>query len=212
MRNNNSELIVNYLNNLYPEVKCFLNYSKDYELLIAVMLSAQTTDKAVNSVTSVLFSKYKTLKSLGSARVFDVEEIIKSIGMYKVKAKNVVDIANGLLTKFNGVVPSNKEDLMSLPGVGNKTANVVLNELYKKEEFPVDTHIFRFSKRLNIAKESDDVIVAEEKLKKYFENYSFYKLHHQIILFGRNICNAKKPNCKNCGLVNICKYKNKNLI
>lgn len=207
--NKKADFIYKYLTITFPDAKCFLNYSKDYELVIAVMLSAQTTDKAVNKVTDVLFKKYESLQELANADIVDVENCIKSLGLYKNKAKNIIGISKKLIDDFNGVVPDNKNDLMKLPGVGNKTANVVLIELFKKEEFPVDTHINRIAKRLGIAEDFDDISVVEDKLKSFFKNYSYINLHHQIILFGRNICNAKNPKCQNCGLKTICKYHEK---
>lgn len=204
---NNRELIESYLDKILPNVGCELIYHKDYEFLIAVMLSAQTTDKAVNNVTAILFDKYKNLQDLAKADIVDIENIIAHLGMYKVKARNVLDIANGLLDSFCGIVPSNKEDLMSLPGVGNKTAEVVRIELFKLQEFPVDTHVARISKRLNIAKQDDDVIRVENKLKKYFIGSDYIKLHHQFIHFGRYLCKAKNPQCENCELVAICNKK-----
>ncbi len=202
---NNIAIICEYLDELLPNVGCELIYSNDYELLLAVMLSAQTTDKAVNGVTSILFSKYKTLNELDNASFEEVEAIIHPLGLSKNKAKNLKAIVHELLIKFNGVVPNNRIDLMSLPGVGHKTAGVVLAEYFKKPEFPVDTHVARISKRLKLAKENDEPIEIENKLKKAFPETSWIKLHHQFIHFGRYYCLAKSPKCKSCKLVGICK-------
>lgn len=200
-------LIIEYLDELLPNVGCELIYSKDYELLIAVMLSAQTTDKSVNRVTEVLFSKYKTLQELDNAPIEDIEQIIMSIGLYKNKAKNLKGIIHELLTKFDGKVPHDRESLSSMPGVGHKTAGVVLAELFKQAEFPVDTHVARISKRLNLAKENDSPIEVENKLKKAFPKDKWIKLHHQFIHFGRYYCLAKSPKCENCKLIGICREK-----
>ena len=204
----NKELIFNYLDELFPDAHCELNYSKDYELLIAVMLSAQTTDKSVNKATAILFSKYKNLEELSKAKLEDVEECIRFIGMYKVKAKNVIGIAQKLLSDFGGVVPHDGEKLMTLSGVGNKTKNCVLAELFNDPYLAVDTHVQRISKRLGLVKEKDSVEVMEKKLVKFIPRERLIKTNHQIIWFGRYFCKAIKPDCKNCKLSGICREKN----
>lgn len=208
--NQKAELIVNYFNEILPSASCELDYITDYGLLISVVLSAQTTDKSVNKVTSILFSKYPTLEDLSKADIKDIESCIKQIGLYHAKAKNIKLIANDLVNKFNGKVPNNKQDLMSLPGVGNKTANVVLCELFHQNEFPVDTHVHRLAKRLKIAKEEDNVEITEKKLRKFFNGYGYILLHHQFIHFGRYTCLARSPHCENCKLSLICREFNKN--
>lgn len=197
--------IVNYLDELFPNPKCELNYNKDYELLIAVMLSAQTTDKAVNRVTSILFKKYDTVEKLSNANIEDVKMIIKSIGSYNKKASNIIGIAKKLFIDKNGIVPNDRVYLESLPGVGRKTTNVVLSNLYNIPVIAVDTHVSRVSKRLGIAEETDTVLLVEEKLNDFFPNDNLSRLHHQLVLFGRYYCKAKKPSCKDCKLKNICK-------
>lgn len=196
----NINRLISYLNELYPHAKCSLNYHKDYELVIATMLSAQTTDEAVNKVTKILFSKYKTINSLSKANIKDVEKIIHSLGMYKRKATNIIGIAKGL---SNGI-PNNREDLMKLPGVGQKVANVVLAELFNLPYFAVDTHVTRISKRLKIAKEKDNPKIIEEKILKLIPKNHLILMNHQLIEFGRNICSAKNPKCNECKL--HCKY------
>ncbi len=196
--------IVKYLDELIPNPKCELNYNKDYELLIATMLSAQTTDKRVNMVTSILFKKYNSLESLRKADINDIINIIKPIGTYNKKAKNIVEIANKLKEK-NDIVPNDRLFLERLPGVGRKTTNVVLSNIYNVECIAVDTHVYRVSIRLGIAKKSDDVYKVEKKLNKFFKGYNLCRLHHQLVLFGRYYCKAKNPNCENCKLKNICK-------
>lgn len=202
---NKQTAIFSYLDELYPDAHCELNYSKDYELLIAVMLSAQTTDKAVNKVTAFLFSKYKTVEELANADLDDVVNIISSIGMYKVKANNAIGIAKGLLEKHNGKVPHDKEQLMKLPGVGNKTANCVLAELFNEPYLAVDTHMQRFAKRLRIASDSDSVEKIEAKYLKFIPHERIIKTNHQIIWFGRYLCKSVSPKCENCKLQEFCK-------
>lgn len=197
--------IKSYLDKILPDAKCALNYNKDYELVIAVMLSAQTTDKAVNNVTNNLFNKYKTLEEFANANLFDIEKEIQKLGMYKIKAKNIIGICSDLLNKFNGRVPLEKELLVTLPGVGNKTANVVRAELFNIPEIAVDTHILRISKRLELANEDDTPLEVEQKLRKLFKEEQYIKLHHQLIWFGRTICKAKNPNCNECMIRNFCK-------
>ena len=196
--------IIDYLDELIPNPKCELNYNKDYELLIATMLSAQTTDKRVNEVTKVLFKKYPNLESLRKADINDIINIIKSIGTYNKKAKNIIDIANKLKEK-NDIVPNDREFLESLPGVGRKTTNVVLSNIYNVPCIAVDTHVHRVSIRLGIAKKNDDVYVTEKKLYKKFKDYDLCRLHHQLVLFGRYYCKAINPKCENCKLKTICR-------
>ena len=207
MINNKTKAIQEYLNDILPNVGCELNYNKDYELLIAVVLSAQTTDKSVNLVTPVLFSRYPSLNDLADAEIKDVEDIIKSIGLYKNKAKNIVLLAQELVNKYDGKVPYEKEVLVTLPGVGNKTACVTRLELFKADELPVDTHVARISKRLKLASQNDDPLTIEKKLKKAFPQEDWGKLHHQFIHFGRYICTAKNPACENCKIKEFCKEK-----
>lgn len=199
------KLIKTYFDEILPEAGCELTYNSDYGFLIAVMLSAQCTDKKVNLVTKPLFEKYDSLEKLDRASLEDIENEIKSLGLYKNKAKNIKETVHILLTKYNGTVPSDKNELMNLPGVGNKTANVVRVELFKEQELPVDTHVFRVSKRLGLINESDDVLKCEEKLRKIFKGYDYILLHHQFIHFGRYFCKAISPKCESCKLKGICK-------
>lgn len=199
----NSE-IIKFLDEIIPNPKCELEYNKDYELLIATMLSAQTTDKRVNMVTRVLFKKYPTLESLREADIDDLKEIIKPIGTFNKKALNIKDIACELLDKMDGIVPNDRAFLESLSGVGRKTANVVLSNIYNIPCIAVDTHVARVSKRLGIAKEKDDVSIIEKKLNKNFKNNDLCRLHHQLVLFGRYHCKAIKPECSSCKLKKYC--------
>ena len=202
-----NKAILDYLDERYPNVGCELKYNKDYELVIAVMLSAQTTDVAVNNVTQVLFDKYPTLESLAEADISDIEEIIHSIGLYKNKAKNVIAIAKTLLEDFGGVLLSDKDELQKLPGVGNKTAGVIRAEIFNIPDLPVDTHILRISKRLKLASLDDDPYDVEMKLKKAFPKDKWIKIHHQLIHFGRDACTARNPQCKNCKISGFCTKK-----
>ena len=209
MMKTNINPLLNYLDELFPSARCELFYSKDYELVIAVMLSAQTTDKSVNAITPVLFNKYPSLEELNNAPLSDVEEILKPIGLYKNKAKNLKGIVKDLLERFNGKVPSNKDELMTLPGVGNKTAGVIRAEIFQIPDLPVDTHILRISKRLNLAKKEDEPIDVEKKLKKLIPEERWIKSHHQLIHFGRYFCTARNPQCENCKISDMCINKHK---
>ena len=196
-----------FLDEMFPNVGCELNYNKDYELVFAVMLSAQTTDISVNKVTPILFDRYKTLEELAAANLFDVEEIIHSIGLYKNKAKNAIAIAQALVNDYGGIVPSDKNELQKLPGVGNKTAGVIRAEIFGIPDLPVDTHILRISKRLNLVDSKADPLNTEIKLKKLFPKEKWIKLHHQLIHFGRYFCTARSPQCEKCKLCAFCNKK-----
>ncbi len=201
---NKIECILEEMDNLFPNPKCELNYSKDYELLLAVMLSAQTTDKRVNMVTEPLFNEFDTLEKLNSLSLSEIENHIKSIGMYKQKAKHFKAIVESLI-EIGGFVPNNRDMLLKMSGVGRKTVNVVLSNLYNEPCIAVDTHVNRVSKRLGLAKESDDVLEVENKLMKKFPKDKWSKLHHQLVLFGRYNCKALNPECDDCKLKQFCK-------
>ena len=201
--------IIDYLEKLIPNAVCELNYTKDYELLIAVMLSAQTTDKRVNMVTNILFNKYPTLEDLSKADINDIIKIIRPIGTFKKKAENIKSIASELLEKTDGIVPNDRTFLESLSGVGRKTTNVVLSNLYNEPCIAVDTHVSRVSKRLGLAKESDNVLKIEKKLTEKIPKDKLTPMHHRLVLFGRYYCKAIKPECNACKLRNICKYYKK---
>ena len=195
------------MDTLYPNVGCELNYHKDYELVIAVMLSAQTKDSAVNAVTAVLFNKYPTLGQLADADIKDIEEILRSIGLYKNKARNLKAICHTLIADYQGKVPEDKDVLQTLPGVGNKTAGVIRAEIFHIPELPVDTHILRISKRLKLTDLNADATETEHKLKRLFPKDRWIKTHHQLIHFGRDICIARNPHCEKCKLNDICTKK-----
>ena len=199
------ELLFSYLDEKYPNAHCELVYSKDYEFLIAVMLSAQTTDKSVNQATAILFKKYKTVEELANADLGDVEFIIRHLGMYQVKAKNVIKIAQILVKQYGGKVPNDPEALIAMPGVGNKTKNCVLGELFNVPLLAVDTHMQRVAKRLGIADEKDTVEKIEQKYMSIIPAERVVKTNHQIIWFGRYFCKALSPECTNCKLKEFCK-------
>lgn len=202
---NKIDAILNYLDEIIPNPVCELNYNKDYELLIAVMLSAQTKDSRVNKVTKKLFTKYDSLTKLKNADVKDIEMIIKELGNYHKKSIGVVSIAKILDEKYDGKVVNKRNILENMPMVGRKTTNVVLSELFNEPNIAVDTHVERVSKRLGIAKQEDNVLKVEEKLKRKFDKKIWCKLHKQLVLFGRYYCTSRNPNCSECKLKKYCK-------
>jgi len=202
----NSIEIIEKLDKLIPNPKCELNYNKDYELLIATVLSAQSTDKRVNMVTDKLFSKYN-LEDLKELDIKIIEDTIRPVGTYQRKSQYIKEIAKRLIDDYNGIVPNNRDYLESLPGVGRKTTNVVISNLFNEPAIAVDTHVERVSKRLGIAKVNDNVLNVEKKLMKKFPKEKWNRLHHQLVLFGRYHCKALKPICENCKLKGICKKK-----
>lgn len=203
--------ILNTFDEMFPDARCVLNHSNNLELLVAVMLSAQTTDESVNKLTSHLFQKYKTVDDYANASLSELESDLHSIGLYRNKAKNIKAMAVALQTRFNGVVPASHDALISLPGVGRKTANVVMTEGFGYPAIAVDTHVERISKRLGFAKPEDTVLTVEKKLMKTIPKNRWIKTHHQMIFFGRYHCKAMSPHCKECPLVDLCKEKNKKL-
>lgn len=211
MTKDNLERIQGYFDELFPHAHGELEYTKDYELLIAVILSAQATDKAVNALTRIFFLRYPTLDSIAALSVSDLEEHFKTIGLYKAKAKNIFLTAKILIDKYQSRVPSDKAELLALPGVGIKTCNVVRAELFKIPEIAVDTHVNRISKRLGFSKTDASLAEVEKALRRKLPVSSYIKTHHQMIFFGRYFCKAKNPRCRECQLVDICKEKNKNL-
>ena len=198
--------IIDYLDYLFPNPKCELEYSKDYELLLAIVMSAQTTDKRVNMVNRVLFGKYDSLEKLSKADIKDIESIIRPIGTYKKKAIFIKEIVNRLISDNIKIIPNDREYLSSLPGVGRKTINVFLSVIYNEPTIAVDTHVNRVSKRLELANESDDVIVVEKKLMKRIPEDKWNRVHHQLVFSGRYKCKAINPICDDCKLKDMCKY------
>lgn len=201
------EVFLNYLDELIPNPVCELNYNKDYELLIAVVLSAQCTDKIVNKVTKILFNKYDNLERLSAANIEDIINIVRPCGSFNKKANYVKRISEILIEKHNKAIPNNRESLESMPGVGRKTASVVLSELFNMPAIAVDTHVIRVTKRLGISKQKDNVLKIEKKLMKLVPKERWKRTHQQIVLFGRYHCTARNPKCNNCKLYgNICEW------
>ena len=200
-----NKIILDNLDIMIKDPKCELEYFKDYELLIATVLSAQTTDKKVNKVTKVLWNKYD-LKSLSEANLSDLEDIFKELGMAKKKSIYVKEIAKKLVMECDFIVPNDINYLFTLPGVGRKTANVVLSNIYNIPLLAVDTHVERVSKRLGFVDTKDNVRQVEEKLMKIIPKEEWIKRHHQFVLFGRYICKAIKPKCDNCLNKKYCNY------
>lgn len=188
----------------YPEAICSLNASNPFELLVAVRLSAQCTDARVNLVTPALFEKYKTLDDYCNADVKDIEKIIHSCGFYKSKAESIIDMAKGVRDRFGGVVPDTIEDLITLNGVGRKTANLIVGDIYGKESIVVDTHMIRISNRIGLVTDKDPKKI-EFALKKIIPAEEGSDFCHRIVLFGRDICSARKPKCDECPMEFNCK-------
>lgn len=200
--------IIKKLLNDYPEPKCELTFHSHFSLLVAVILSAQCTDKRVNSVTPVLFNKYKDVYELAKADVVDVEEIIKPCGFYHNKAKNIVECAKTIVDKFNGIVPSTREELESLSGVGRKTANVILSLAFNKPAIAVDTHVFRVSQRLGLCENPKNEFDCEKQLMKNIDKKDWTKMHYILVLFGRYQCKAISPKCSECPFIQVCRRQN----
>lgn len=205
MNKEKTNRVLDYFEELYPNAHCELVHRNNYELLVAVMLSAQTTDKKVNQVTPILFNKYPDAFTLMNASKEELEECIKVIGLYRNKAKSLKAMAKVLVESYQGEVPNNRKDLESLPGVGRKTANVVLSVGFDVPAFAVDTHVERISKRLGFAKKDDSVSDVERKVCRSIKRSKWNKAHHQFIFFGRYFCKAQSPNCKECKLKDMCK-------
>ena len=195
---------IEVLKNEYPGAICSLNASNPFELLVAVRLSAQCTDARVNLVTPALFEKYKTLDDYCNADVKDIEKIIHSCGFYKSKAESIIDMAKGVRDRFGGVVPDNIEDLITLNGVGRKTANLIVGDIYGKESIVVDTHMIRISNRIGLVEDKDPKKI-EFALKKIVPADEGSDFCHRIVLFGRDICSARKPKCDECPMEFNCK-------
>lgn len=198
--------IFDYLDELFLNPKCELNYNNDFEFLIAVVLSAQTTDKKVNLVTKELFSKYD-MYSLKEADIKDLESILKPLGMSFKKASFIKSISKDIVEKYNGKIPNDINLLTSMNGVGRKTANLVLSTLYNEPYLAVDTHVERVSKRLGLVKKDSTVLEIEKQLYNIVPKNRINKTHHQLVLFGRYYCKSISPNCNGCKLKDICNKK-----
>ncbi len=202
------ETVLETLNMMYPEAHCELNHTNALELLIAVMLSAQTTDVSVNKLTVDLFKKYLSLDDYIKTPLTTLENDLRRIGLYKNKAKNIQRTCLKIKEEYQGKVPSSQAALESLPGVGRKTANVVLSVWYDVPRIAVDTHVERVSKRLKLAYLNDDTRKVEEKLMRKIPKNRWSQTHHQMIFFGRYHCTARNPNCDGCPLKTECRYPN----
>ena len=201
---NKRDKIIEYLTRLFPNANCELEGETPFEFLVSVILSAQCTDKRVNMTTPALFAKYSTPKDFINADIKDVEDIIHPCGFYHNKAKNIVLLSHALIDRFDGVVPNTLDELMSLPGVGMKTAKVVLGFVYNQNVLAVDTHVLRVTNRLGIVNEKNPD-KCSILLEKYFKK-DVQKIHHRLVLFGRYYCKAIKPKCDICELKSVCKF------
>jgi len=199
-------LILDYFNSLYPNPECALNFSSTYELLIAVILSAQCTDKRVNIVTKELFKVANTPEKMLKLGESKLKEIIYPCGFYNNKSKCILNASKDIVEKFNGVVPSSLEELITLSGVGRKTANVVMSVAFNKQTIAVDTHVHRISKRLGLTKPNSTPLACEMDLVRIVPKDNHSKFHHQTIWFGRDVCKAQNPKCCECKLKNICNF------
>ena len=202
--------IFDALKNRFVIARCELNFKNNYELIVAVILSAQCTDKRVNLITPNLFEKYPTVFDLAKADRNELISIIRSCGFYNNKSTNLIKMAKDVVEKFNGIIPSEYDDLVSLAGVGRKTANVVMSVAFGKNAIAVDTHVFRVSNRLGIT--SKTPLECELKLQKLFKEDQWSDLHYFLVLFGRYVCKAQKPSCESCEFQKICKFFKKNVL
>ncbi|MFD2704475.1 endonuclease III [Salibacterium lacus] len=203
--------VLETIKEMYPEAECELHHSNAFELLIAVVLSAQCTDALVNKVTPGLFKKYKEPQDYLEVSQEELEQDIRSIGLYRNKAKNIKKLSASLLEQFEGEVPRSREELMSLAGVGRKTANVVASVAFKTPAIAVDTHVERVSKRLGICRWKDNVREVEETLMKKVPKEEWADTHHRLIFFGRYHCRARDPQCASCPLLHLCREGQKRM-
>lgn len=204
------DFLIPYFEESNPNAQSELKFRNSYELLVAVVLSAQCTDKRVNMVTPALFAQYPTPFDLAKASVEEIYELIKSISYPNNKAKHLYGLSRALVEKFNGIVPDNAEDLQTLPGVGRKTANVILAVIFDQPRMAVDTHVFRVANRIGIVEDADTPLKVELQLTDAFPKDIIPKAHHWLILHGRYVCLARKPLCEQCGLTSICDFFKKN--
>jgi endonuclease-3 len=195
------------LEDMYPEAGSELRFGSVFQLLVSVVLSAQTTDKSVNLVTEVLFAKYPDAESIAAMEEVELQQILKRIGMYRQKSKNVLKLSRIIAEEYCGEVPGDYEKLVQLPGVGRKTANVVLANGFGQQRIAVDTHVFRVANRIGLVDEPD-VLKTELSLMKALPEKKWSHMHHALIWHGRRVCDARRPNCDGCGLNEICLYRN----
>lgn len=205
------EHFLDVMDEMFPDAHCELVHDNPFELTIATLLSAQCTDVLVNKVTKTLFQKYKKPEDYLAVSLDELQNDIRSIGLYRNKAKNIQLLCNRLIKEYGGEVPANREDLVTLPGVGRKTANVVLSVAFNIPAMAVDTHVERVTKRLGLCKWKDSVLEVEETIMKKTPIEKWSKAHHQIIFFGRYHCKAQNPNCHTCPLLSECREGQKRL-
>ncbi|MBR2909792.1 MAG: endonuclease III [Clostridia bacterium] len=203
----NNQKIIKLLKSEYPNPKCELNYGSPFELLVAVVLSAQCTDKRVNAVTAELFKTHNTAELISKMDIEVLEEKIKSCGFYHNKAKAIKSLSQDIVTRFNGEFPKTKAELKTLAGVGEKTANVVVSLIYNEPAIAVDTHVFRVSNRLGLAKATTPE-KTQKQLEKVLEKDFWSKAHYAMVLHGRYVCKAIKPRCNECAFCEVCKFFN----
>lgn len=200
------KFLIEYFEENMPVAESELNFDNPYQLIVAVILSAQCTDKRVNMTTPAFFERFPDAESLSLATIDEIYTLIKSISYPNNKAKNLSGMAKKLVSDFNGIVPDNVEELQTLPGVGRKTANVVASVAFNKPAMAVDTHVFRVSARIGLTRNAKNPLETERQLVKYFPENLIPKAHHWLILHGRYVCKARKPDCDKCGINNICEY------
>jgi endonuclease-3 len=202
------EEICQILEDNYPEPETGLDYQTPFQLLIAVILSAQSTDKQVNKVTKKLFAEYNSPQEIAEATPEEIQEYVKGVGLYRNKSKYLVNTCQMLIDDYEGQIPTNRQELMKLPGVGRKTANVVMSCAFGKAAMPVDTHVFRVANRLGLV-DSDRTREVEEQLMEVIPKSLWSSVHHWLIFHGREVCKARSPLCEECSLVQHCDYYQK---
>ena len=203
------EAVINWFQQAMPVAETELHYDNPYQLLVAVILSAQCTDKRVNLITPPLFEAFPTAADMASASPDDIYPFIKSVSYPNNKAKSLAGMARGLCEEYNGEVPDNMDSLLKIPGVGRKTANVILSVVFNKAAMAVDTHVFRVSERIGLTTNSKTPLQTEQTLMKNIPDNLVPKAHHWLILHGRYVCKARKPDCLNCGIASVCRFYSK---
>lgn len=197
--------MISLLKQEYPQVKCALNYTKPHELLIATRLSAQCTDKRVNMVTPALFERFPTVEAFAEADISEVEQLVRTCGLFKTKARDIVLMCRSLHNEYGGIVPDSIEELTKLAGVGRKTANLVVGDLYGKPAYVCDTHVIRLTNRLGLA-DGTDAVKVEKQLREIIPPEESLDFCHRLVWHGRGVCSARSPQCGGCTLKSVCKY------
>lgn len=208
MKTNKKKLaaeVISLLKKQYPQVKCALNYTKPHELLIATRLSAQCTDKRVNIVTPALFERFPTVEAFAQADISEVEQLVRTCGLFKTKARDIVLMCKSLHDEYGGVVPDSIEELTKLAGVGRKTANLIVGDLYGKPAYVCDTHVIRLTNRIGLA-EGTDAVKVEKQLREIIPPEESLDFCHRLVWHGREVCSARAPQCDNCTLKSVCRY------